>query len=61
MGIVKEYITDEGTHVIIRDDYYRDKTPEEIELIRKDIIDTATKVYWNIVERYLEKAEKEEV
>lgn len=48
MAIVKEFVTRNGTRVIIRDDAYINASPEEIARRRKEISDTINRVADNI-------------
>ena len=38
MAIVMDFISRNGAHVIVRDDCYRDCTPEEIERRRAEVV-----------------------
>lgn len=38
MAIIREFICKNGAHVIVRDDAYRDCSPEEIERRRAEVV-----------------------
>lgn len=43
MAIVKDYFLPSGCHIIVHDDYYKSKTPEEVE----QVIDNISNIVFN--------------
>ncbi len=51
MAVVKEYISEGGATIRIHDDAYRDKTPEELAAILKNINEVACRCLMAELER----------
>lgn len=54
MAVVKEMVTSKGVHIRFLDDDYRDKTPEELEAVKREAQRTAWRIAENVMLRRVE-------
>ena len=45
MAIVREFVSESGVRVIVRDDCYRDKTPEQLAAVDLEIAAAIRRIY----------------
>ncbi len=51
MAVVAEYILDSGARVKINNDAYKDKAPEELEKIKNDLNEVASRLIYQQIYR----------